>query len=287
MRCVGLSDLFLRDPVKAEEEKMRSVSVCPLYGAIGGDIIGSRFEWHNIKTKDFALFSDRSKFTDDSVMTVATADALIHHLGYAEAYRKWGTLYPHAGYGGSFRRWLASADPRPYNSWGNGSAMRISPVGFYTKSEDEVLREAKSSAEVTHNHPEGIKGAQAAALAVYLANAGEEKQRIKERLESLFGYDLSSRKLDDIRPEYNFDVSCMGTLPVALLAFLESADYEDAIRNAVSAGGDSDTIAAITGGIALAYYKDMPEFIVAGIEERLPKEMLEICRQFSGSLRAS
>ena len=137
-------------------------TVCPLYGALGGDIIGSCYEWHNVKTKDFPLFSRWSKYTDDSVLTIATADALLHHLSYTEAYHKWGNRYPHAGYGGSFRRWLASSDPQPYNSWGNGSAMRISPVGFFAKSEDEVLKEAKSSAEVTHNHPEGIKGAQAA-----------------------------------------------------------------------------------------------------------------------------
>ena len=266
---------------------MNDLSVCPLYGAIGGDIIGSCFERHNVKTKDFPLFSSRSRCTDDSVMTVATADALLHHLSYAESYRKWGNLYPQAGYGGSFRRWLVTPDPQPYNSWGNGSAMRISPVGFHARSEEDVLREARSSAEVTHNHPEGIKGAQAAALAVYLADTGADKRQIREKTESLFGYDLSSRKLDDIRPGYTFDVSCMGTLPVALLAFLESTDYEDAIRNAVSMGGDSDTIAAITGGIALAYYKDMPTYIIREIEARLPEDMRGICERFSRFYRTS
>ena len=255
-------------------------SVCPLYGALGGDIIGSCYERHNVKTKDFPLFSSYSRFTDDSVLTIATADALLHHLSYTEAYHRWGNRYPHAGYGGSFRRWLASPDPQPYNSWGNGSAMRISPVGFYAKSEEEVLKEARSSAEATHNHPEGIKGAQAAALAVYLAKQGTGKPEIKGKIESLFGYDLSTENLDDIRPDYTFDVSCMGTLPVALLAFLESTDYEDAIRNAISVGGDSDTIAAITGGIALAFYKEMPQEIIDGIEAILPDKMLEICREF-------
>ena len=264
---------------------MKNISCSPLYGAIGGDIVGSCYERHNVKTKDFPLFSSRSKFTDDSVMTVATADALLRRLDWGEAYRKWGTLYPHAGYGGSFRRWLASADPQPYNSWGNGSAMRVSPVGFYAGSEDEVLKLAGSSAGVTHNHPEGIRGAQAAALAVHLACAGADKRQIKEKVESRFGYDLSSRKLDDIRPDYSFDVSCMGTLPVALLAFLESADYEDAIRNAVSAGGDSDTIAAVTGGIALAFYGEMPREMISGIETRLPPDMLEICREFASFLQ--
>ena len=256
-------------------------TVCPLYGAIGGDIIGSCYEHHNVKTKVFPLFSSRSRYTDDSVLTVATADALLHHRSYAEAYHKWGNLYPHAGYGGSFRHWLASSKPQPYNSWGNGSAMRISPVGFYAKSEDEVLKEAKASAEATHNHPEGIKGAQAAALAVYLAKTGADKPAIREKIETRFGYDLTSRKLDDIRPDYTFDVSCMGTLPVALLAFLESTDYEDAVRNAISVGGDSDTIAAVTGGIALAFYREMPQEIIDGIEAILPDDMLAVCRDFA------
>ena len=256
-------------------------NVCSLYGAIGGDIIGSCYEHHNVKTKDFPLFSRWSKYTDDSVLTVATADALLHQLSYTEAYHKWGNRYPHAGYGRAFRGWLADPDPQPYNSWGNGSAKRISPVGFHAESEIDALREAKASAEVMHNHPEGIKGAQAAALAVYLAKSGADKPAIKAKIEFLFDYDLSTRKLDDIRPDYEFDVSCMGTLPVALLAFLESADYEDAVRNAISVGGDSDTIAAITGGIALAFYKEMPQEIIDGIEAILPDDMLEICREFA------
>ena len=256
-------------------------TVCPLYGAIGGDIIGSPYEWHNVKTKVFPLFSSYSRYTDDSVLTVATADALLHHRSYAEAYHKWGNLYPHAGYGRAFLGWLASSNPQPYNSWGNGSAMRISPVGFYAKSEDEVLKEAKASAEATHNHPEGIKGAQAAALAVYLAKTGADKPAIREKIETRFGYDLTSQKLDDIRPDYTFDVSCMGTLPVALLAFLESTDYEDAVRNAISVGGDSDTIAAVTGGIALAFYREMPQEIIDGIEAILPDDMLAVCRDFA------
>ena len=266
-----------------------------MYGAILGDMIGSPYEFgKKMKRKDFPLFVRASRFTDDTVMTVAVADALLDCREkpreeqlrvLTERMRQWGRRYPDAGYGGRFSRWLLSPDPRPYNSWGNGSAMRISPVGFYAKSEVEALNEAKASAEVTHNHPEGIKGAQAAALAVYLAKTGADKPAIKEKIETLFGYDLSSQKLDDIRPDYTFDVSCMGTLPVALLAFLESTDYEDAIRNAVSMGGDSDTIAAITGGIALAYYKDMPTYIIQEIEAHLPEDMLEICRQFSDSIR--
>ena len=255
------------------------MSISPLYGAIAGDIIGSWYEGNNVKTKNFPLFPLFAEFTDDTVLTVATADALMNHIPYADAYRKWGRLFPHAGYGGSFRRWLASPNPAPYNSWGNGSAMRISPIGFYCKNEAEVLREAKASAEVTHNHPEGIRGAQAAALAVHLAARGAEKLRIKREMETRFGYDLSSRTLDDIRPEYSFDVSCMGTLPVALLAFLESTDYEDAVRNAVSVGGDSDTIAAITGSLAEAYY-GVPEDIWAEASGFLTDELRENVEEF-------
>ena len=256
------------------------MSVYMLYGALGGDIIGSRFERHNLKSKNFELFDDRSRFTDDSVLTVATADALLHGIDYTSAYRRWGNRYPHAGYGGGFRRWLAADDPRPYKSWGNGSAMRVSPIGFFRGSIDDVLAEAELSAAVTHDHPEGIKGAQAAALATFLARTGSSKAAIKAEIETRFDYDLSARNLDQIRPGYFFDVSCMGTLPVALLAFLESTNYEDAIRNAVSVGGDSDTIAAITGGIALAFYKTMEDATVRGIESRLPDCMSEICREF-------
>jgi len=256
------------------------MSASMLYGALGGDIIGSRFEWHNLKSKDFELFNRDSKFTDDTVMTIATADALLHRIDYASAYRIWGSRYPHAGYGGSFRRWLTAERPLPYHSWGNGSAMRVSPVGFFKNSADEVLAEAERSAAVTHDHPEGIKGAQAAALAVFLARTGSTKAAIRSEIEARFGYDLSSRDLASIRPEYAFDVSCMGTLPVAILAFLESESYEDAIRNAVSVGGDSDTIAAITGGIALAFYRTMEKETELGIESRLTGELLEICREF-------
>ena len=256
------------------------MNVSMLHGALGGDIIGSRFEWHNLKSKDFELFNCRSKFTDDTVMTIATADALLHRIDFAEAYRTWGARYPHAGYGGRFRRWLNSDFPRPYNSWGNGSAMRVSPVGFFFDSVERVLAEAERSAAVTHNHPEGIKGAQAAALAVFLARTGSSKAEIKAEIETRFGYDLSSQTLDDIRPGYGFDVSCPGTLPVALLAFLESESYEDSIRNAVSVGGDSDTIAAVTGGIALAFYRTMDERTVQGIEARLTGEISDICREF-------
>ena len=255
-----------------------------LFGAIAGDVIGSVFEWHNIKSKKFELLSPKSRFTDDSVMTIATADALLHGRDYATAYQKWGNLYPHAGYGGKFRHWLKEENPQPYNSWGNGAAMRVSPIGWFCKDAESVLQEAKKSASITHNHPEGIKGAQSTALAIFLARNGADKNSIKLEMETRFHYDLSSRTLDDIRPGYSFDVSCQGTLPVALLAFCESTDYEDAIRNAISVGGDSDTIAAITGGIALAFYKTMPQHIVQKVEKRLPDEMKVICREFNSAI---
>ena len=256
------------------------MKISMLYGALGGDIIGSRFERHNHKSKDFELFDCRSRFTDDTVMTVATADALLHRRDFASAYHDWGNRYPYAGYGGRFRNWLESDRPRPYNSWGNGSAMRVSPVGFFRDTVDAVLEDAERSAAATHNHTEGIKGAQATALAVFLARTGQSKAAIRSEIEARFGYDLSSQTLAQIRPDYTFDVSCPGTLPVALLAFLESESYEDAIRNAVSVGGDSDTIAAITGGIALAFYRTMDDRIVQGIEARLTDEIAEICREF-------
>ena len=287
-RCGGKSTSCPDQLARALREYLKSdradgkptSSIHMLYGALGGDIIGSRFEWHNLKSKDFELFDHHSQFTDDTVLTVATADALLHNIGYDQAYRRWGNRYPHAGYGGKFRHWLAADEPRPYNSWGNGSAMRVSPVGFFMNTVDEVLAEAERSAAVTHNHPEGIKGAQAAALAVFLAKNGSPKAEIKAEIEKRFDYDLSSKTLDQIRPDYFFDVSCLGTLPVALLAFLESENYEDAIRNAISVGGDSDTIAAITGGIALAFYKTMNRETARGIRARLPEEIKVICREF-------
>jgi ADP-ribosylglycohydrolase len=229
-----------------------------MLGAIIGDIIGSVYEFNNIKTTNFPLFSDKSKLTDDSVMTLAVAEALIEG-GKAENYivamKKYGALYPDAGYGGRFRKWLGSTDAKPYNSFGNGSAMRVSPVVWWHKYKTlkGVERAANVSAAVTHNHPEGIKGAQATAAAIFLARNGESKNTIRDYIESKYEYDLR-RTLDEIRPTYRFDESCQGTVPEAIIAFLESDDFEDAIRKAVSLGGDSDTLAAITGSIAEAAY---------------------------------
>ena len=229
-----------------------------MLGAIVGDIIGSAYEFNNTKRKEFHLFTPKSKFTDDTVMTLAVArwlcgdkehrkETLVRHM------QELGRRYPTAGYGGSFMRWLYNPEPQPYNSYGNGSAMRVSPVAFYAHSLQEALGLAKISAEVTHNHPEGIKGAQAIASSIYLARHGATKREIKSYVEENFHYDLS-RQLDDIRPTYSYDMSCQNTVPQALLAFLEGANFEDVIRSAVSIGGDSDTIAAMAGGIAQAFY---------------------------------
>jgi len=250
-----------------------------MIGAIAGDIIGSVYETHSIKTEEFSLFSPGCRFTDDTVLTVATADAILAGKGYAESYREWGRLYPHAGYGGMFRQWLRSDDMGPYNSFGNGSAMRVSPVGFAFDTLDKVLEEAKKSAEVTHNHPEGIKGARATAAAIYLARTGKSKNEIKDYIESTFSYDLSAT-LAEIRPHYRFDPTCLGSVPQAVIAFLESSSYEDAVRKAISLGGDTDTQGCITGGIAQAYYKTVGDDIIKKVRALLDARLLNIVDLF-------
>jgi len=250
-----------------------------MLGAIAGDIIGSVYEHHPLKTKSFPLFCEPSRFTDDTVLTIAVASAILNSEDYGASIGAFAGRYPHSGYGGFFLRWLQSPAKAPYNSWGNGSAMRVSPVGFAFDSIDEVLNEARKSAEITHDHPEGIKGAQATALAVYLARIGTSKGKIKGEIHERFAYDLS-RKLDEIRPTYSFDISCQGTVPEAIIAFLESESFEDAIRNAVSLGGDSDTLACITGGIAQAFYKGIPDEIETAVRARLPKEFIQVLDQF-------
>lgn len=250
-----------------------------MIGAIAGDIIGSVYEASPIKTKDFPLFDPRCRFTDDSVLSIAVANALLEGRSYLETIRDIGSRYPNAGYGGYFMGWLLSNDPKPYNSWGNGAAMRVSPVGFAFDTIEDVLDEAKRSAEISHNHPEGIKGAQATALAVFLARTTKDRANVMREVQDRFGYDLDSA-LDSIRPKYSFDVSCQGTVPPAIIAFLESTSYEDAIRNAISLGGDSDTLACITGGIAGAYYGSVPDFISEKITKILTKDLWEITEKF-------
>jgi len=255
-----------------------------ILGAITGDIIGSVYEFHNVKRTDFDLFTPKTKFTDDSVLTLATMDALLRNKPYTQAYQSFGRRYPNRGYGDRFHYWIHAANPEPYNSWGNGSAMRVSPVGWYAGTLGEAMTEAKKSAEVTHNHPEGIKGAQAAAAAVFMAKTGKSKEEIKSFISETFQYNLN-RKIDDIRPDYEFDESCQGTVPQAITAFLESTDYENAIRLAISVGGDSDTLACITGGIAEAYYKTIPGHIVETVLVILPEDLVNIVREFSEKYR--
>ena len=256
-----------------------------IIGAFAGDIIGSAYEFNNIKSTDFKLFPQGTYFKDDSVLTAATMDALLFDLDYAEVYQEFGQLYPHRGYGSNFKKWIYSANPKPYNSWGNGSAMRVSPIGWYCDTIESVLAEAKKSAEVTHNHPEGIKGAQAAAAAVFLARMGKTKTEIKQFITEQFGYNLN-RTLDEIRPNYQFNESCQGSVPQAIIAFLESKNFEDAIRLAISIGGDSDTIACITGGIAEAFYKMIPQNITEIVQIILgPDLMIDTIIPFSEKYR--
>ena len=251
-----------------------------MLGAIAGDVIGSVFERFPTKSTDFPLFSHDSTFTDDTVLTVAVAWSILNKTDYTRSLKMFGRKYPHAGYGGFFYRWMFSPDCEPYNSWGNGSAMRVSAIGFAFSTLEDVLNEAEKSAEITHNHPEGIKGAQAMALAIYLARMGKDKVTIKKEISNRFGYDLD-RTVNEIRKTYRFDVSCQGSVPEAIISFLESEDFEDAIRRAISLGGDSDTLACMAGGIAQAYYKTVPPEIVSNVRKRLPEEFLSIIDEFN------
>ncbi len=250
-----------------------------MIGAIAGDIIGSVYEHFSIKTTEFELFHQGSRFTDDTVLTIAIADAIMNKKNYAEVLKEYGHRYPNAGYGGNFFQWVFSDSTEAYYSFGNGSAMRVSPVGFAFNDLDTVMQEAERTASVTHNHPEGIKGAQAVAMAIYLARHGYRKRNIKKDITERFGYNLE-RSLEQIRPNYQFDVSCQGSVPEAIIAFLESEDYEDAVRKAVSLGGDSDTIACITGGIAQAYFGEVPYTIEKKAREMLTPELLQVVDSF-------
>jgi len=256
-----------------------------MIGAIAGDVIGSVYEWHPTKSKRFELLRADCFFTDDTVMTIACAQVLLGQGAYAERYRTLGRRYPNAGYGGRFAHWLWSDDAGPYNSWGNGSAMRVSPVGFACNTVDQVMSEAARSAEVTHNHPEGVKGAQATALAIYMARTGSSKDDIRRAITQRFRYDLE-RTVAQILPTYRFDESCQGTVPEAIICFLEATGYEDAIRNAISLGGDADTLACITGGIAQAFY-GVPDDIVAFTRSRLPQEFLDTIDAFDAAFKGS
>ena len=225
-----------------------------MYGAILGDIAGSIYEFEPPKEKNFKIFTEDSHITDDSILTIATADALLNNKDYAKTYKEYARDHPHAGYGLRFNSWKDKKTLKPYNSYGNGSAMRISPVGWLCETEKDVLEEAKKSASATHNHIEGIKGAQAVALAIFLARKGVSKDNIRKKIAYDFGYDLS-RKLSDIKKTYDYDITCQGTVPEAIIAFCESKSFIDTIRKAIDLGGDADTLAAISGSIAEAHYK--------------------------------
>ena len=265
-----------------------------MYGAILGDIIGSPFEFdRGDKTKNFDLFSEGCDFTDDSVMTIAVGEALLVvgseatvkeiEDAVASNMQDWGKRYPHAGYGGSFRHWLKENKPKPYGSYGNGSAMRVSAAGWLYDSIERTREVARATANVTHNHPEGIKGAEATASAIYMARKESSKEEIKEYIEREFHYNLD-RTLDEIRPGYHMDETCQRTVPEAIIAFLESKDFEDAIRNAVSLGGDTDTLGAITGSIAEAFY-GISDVLIAECRSRLDEGlMMDILDEFDHTL---
>lgn len=257
-----------------------------MYGAILGDIIGSPYEFdRGNKSKDFEMFEGDAGFTDDSVMTIAVAEALIATLGEDDedirqalvySMRRWGKKYPDAGYGGRFRKWLAAADPKPYGSYGNGSAMRVSSAGWLYDTLEETLHAARLTAEVTHDHPEGIKGAQATAAAIFMARTGSPKEDIRNYIVSEFCYDLS-RTIDEIRPSYRHVESCQETVPEAVTAFLEGESFEDVIRTAVSLGGDCDTLTCIAGSVAEAFY-GVPDDLKDECELRITAEMLDVVK---------
>ena len=256
-----------------------------MYGAILGDIIGSPYEFTRGKEKiTFPLFKEESGFTDDTVMTIAVAEALTEAAegGFLEdeaevkdllvdKMKSWGRKYPHAGYGGRFMGWLLSGNRKPYNSYGNGSAMRVSPAGWVSDDPDEVRKIARWTAEVTHNHPEGVKGAESVAAAICLARNGRDKAFIKDYVEREFGYDLQ-RTCDEIRPGYRFDETCQGSVPESIICFLEGGNYEETVRLAVSLGGDTDTMACIAGSIAEAYW-GLPEDLKEECLKRIPASM--------------
>jgi ADP-ribosylglycohydrolase len=262
-----------------------------MLGAIAGDIIGSTYKFNNIKTKDFFLFDNESTFTDNTVLTVAVAEVILNadtfpdntkyidQFQYIENFKLYYSEYPDLGYGEKFREWAKSNSTEPYNSWGNGSAMRVSPIASVFDDLDTVLQEAQSSAGVTHNHAEGIKGAQSIAAAIFLARTGYDKSSIKSYIQNSFGYNLKST-LDEIRPTYEFKDSCLDSVPQAIIAFLESTDFEDAIRNAVSIGGDSNTIAGITGGIAEAFYGGVPQEIAEWALSKLDEPLWNVTDKF-------
>lgn len=256
-----------------------------MLGATIGDIVGSRFESRNYKALDFELFTSRSSYTDDTVCTAAVADWINKDCqeDLTQVLQNWCRRYRQSGYGRMFKRWIYAENPQPYGSNGNGSAMRVSSIAWAFDDLETVLNLAEQSAVITHNHPEGIKGAQAVAMTIFLARHGKSKEEIRQQISTKFGYQLN-RSCDDIRPTYQFSVSCEGSVPEAIIAFLDSQDFEHTIRLAISLGGDSDTIAAIAGSIAEAYYQDIPPLMLQAAYQILPKEILRVLLSVKNSL---
>ncbi len=249
-------------------------------GAIAGDIIGAHYEFLPCKEKNFPLFGEHYYYTDDTILTLAVAETVLDDVGYEESLVRWSRRYPHQAWGLRYKEWFLSDERAPYNSFGNGSAMRVSSIGWAFDTLAETLVEAGKSAEVTHSHPEGIKGAQSVAAAIFMARNGSSKEEMREYLGTRFRYDLS-RKYADIQPGYAFDETCQGSVPEAIISFLDSVDFEDAIRNAVALGGDADTQACIAGSIAEAFYGGVPDGIWKRCEETLEPEMIPLIRRFS------
>jgi ADP-ribosylglycohydrolase len=251
-----------------------------MLGAIAGDIIGSVYEFTNTKPDlDFPLFCPDSEFTDDTVLTVALADSILSNVDYKLKLYEYYHLYPRCSYGSRFHLWAARKEQQPYNSWGNGSAMRVSPVGWAYNDLETVLQKAKESAEVTHNHPEGIKGAQATASAIFLSRTGQSKEIIKDYITKNFGYNLDL-DIEVLRKDYRFNESCQDTVPQAIFTFLISDNFEDSIRKAIYIGGDSDTLACINGSIAEAFYGGVPEYIVEEVYKRMDSRITIITNDF-------
>jgi ADP-ribosylglycohydrolase len=257
-----------------------------MLGGVVGDVVGSVYEWNNHRSKKFPLFIPGSAFTDDSVLTVALAEAILEGSDFASVMRRYGQRYPKAGYGGMYRRWLLDPTMGPYGSFGNGAAMRIGPAGWAFDTLEETLNRANLYTAVTHDHPEGIKGAQAVAGAIWLARHRTSKTDLRAWIERTAGYDLS-RTCDEIRPDYQFNETCQRTVPEALTAFLESTDFEDAIRNAISLGGDSDTLTCITGSIAEAFYGGVPDVIAQETLARLDEPLRETVLRFRARFQRS
>lgn len=269
-------------------DKVRSA----VWGAVIGDIVGSRFEHANHRSKDFELFGKESRFTDDTAATLAVAKALVEAGGGSDDELRRavvrdlcavGRRFPYVGWGGMFRKWFSSDDPQPYGSFGNGAAMRVSPVGEYAASEEEVKRLSRIVTGVSHSHPEGLKGAECVALCVYLARTGADKEEIFRRVRKEYYPEIADISCAELSENYFFDVTCQGSVPQAIRCFYEGTDYEDTIRNAVSVGGDSDTIAAVAGGIAGAYY-GVPQRFIAVAALYLPDDLRAVAERFGNEI---